>query len=91
MLTEHDMLVDEAEVMNCEHLTVRIRYRSKPIPCQVRRVDSGQLLVKFLEEANSITPGQSAVFYEGSRVLGGAYIASQRGIGLIIANEQDNF
>ena len=29
---------------------------------------------------SAIAPGQSAVFYEGKRVLGGAFIASQRGI-----------
>lgn len=91
MLTEQDQLVCEEELLNCEHLTVRIRYRSKPIACRVLRVSPEQLLVKFLEDATSITPGQSAVFYEGSRVLGGAYIASQRGIGLVISQQQDNF
>ena len=30
-----------------------------------------------------------AVFYEGRRVLGGAFIASQRGIGLVIEQNKD--
>ena len=38
-----------------------------------------------LGEASAITPGQSAVFYDGQRVLGGAFIASQRGIFKVIA------
>ena len=91
MITMQDQLTDEAEVLNCEHLSVRIRYRSKPIPCRVIRINDGQLLVKFLGDANSVTPGQSAVFYDNRRVLGGAYIASQKGIGLLIENEKDKF
>jgi len=65
-------------------LSVRIRYRSKPIPCEVSKLEDGRLLVHFLEEASAITPGQSAVFYRGNRVVGGAFIASQRGIGMYI-------
>jgi tRNA-specific 2-thiouridylase len=63
---------------------VRIRDRSKPIACEVSKIEDGRLLVHFLEEASAITPGQSAVFYRGNRVVGGAFIASQRGIGMYI-------
>ena len=86
MLTEDALLIDPNEVLKCENLTVRIRYRSKPIPCQVLPLENGQLLVRFLSEASAIAPGQSAVFYDGQRVLGGAFIASQRGIYKIIAD-----
>ena len=86
MLTEDALLIDPNEVLQCENLTVRIRYRSKPIPCQVLPLENGQLLVRFLGEASAIAPGQSAVFYEGQRVLGGAFIASQRGIYKMIAD-----
>ncbi len=89
MLCEQDLLVNEDEMMNCNHLSVRIRYRSKPIPCKVKRLDDGRLFVKFLSEASAITPGQSAVFYDDKKVLGGAYIASQRGIGLAISENSD--
>ncbi|MCI1648146.1 MAG: tRNA 2-thiouridine(34) synthase MnmA [Bacteroides sp.] len=84
MLVEQDLLVDEQELFSVSRLTVRIRYRSKPIPCEVKRLDDGLLLVHFLSEASAIAPGQSAVFYVGKRVLGGAFIASQRGLGLVI-------
>ena len=86
MLTEDALLIDPNEVLQCKNLTVRIRYRSKPIPCQVLPLENGQLLVRFLSEASAIAPGQSAVFYDGQRVLGGAFIASQRGIYKIIAD-----
>jgi tRNA-specific 2-thiouridylase len=86
MLVEDAMIIDKEELLQCPNLTVRIRYRSKPIPCQVRPLENGQMLVRFLSEASAIAPGQSAVFYDGQRVLGGAFIASQRGIYKIIAD-----
>ena len=86
MLVEDALLVDADEVLQCENLTVRIRYRSKPIPCQVLPLEDGKMLVRFLDEASAIAPGQSAVFYDGQRVLGGAFIASQRGIYKVIAD-----
>jgi tRNA-specific 2-thiouridylase len=49
-------------------------------------LENGQILVRFLGEAFAIAPGQSAVFYDEQRVLGGAFIASQRGIFKVIAD-----
>ena len=89
LLTRH-MLVEqletpcEEELFTATDLTVRIRYRSKPIPCTVRRIDDARLLVTFATEASAIAPGQSAVFYRGRRVVGGSFIASQRGIGMFL-------
>ena len=85
MLVEDALITDMQELLECPNLTVRIRYRSKPIPCQVLPLEKGQMLVRFLSEASAIAPGQSAVFYDGQRVLGGAFIASQRGIYKVIA------
>ena len=85
MLLEDAMIINQQELLECSNLTVRIRYRSKPIPCQVRPLENEQMLVRFLGEASAIAPGQSAVFYDGQRVLGGAFIASQRGIYKVIA------
>ena len=89
MLVEQDKIVDEQELFQCENLAVRIRYRSRPLPCRVKRLEDGRLLVRFLETASAVAPGQSAVFYDGKRVLGGAFIASQRGIGLVIIENGD--
>ena len=62
-------------------LSVRIRYRSRPIPCDAPRpLPDGRYLVHLRKSASAITPGQSAVFYVGTKVVGGAFIASQRGI-----------
>lgn len=88
MLAEQDKIIDEEEFFSTPELAVRIRYRSKPIPCKVKRLEDGRLFVHFLSEASAIAPGQSAVFYAGRRVVGGSFIASQRGIGLVIAENE---
>ena len=82
MLVEGLRVVDEESFVSEENLSVRIRYRSKPVSCRiVREVEDGRVLVRFDEEVSAVTPGQSAVFYVGCRLVGGAFIASQRGIG----------
>ena len=82
MLVEKLRLVDEDQFFKEVNLSVRIRYRSQSIPCEiVREVEDGRVLVRFLSEVSAVTPGQSAVFYVENRLVGGAFIASQRGIG----------
>ncbi len=93
-LSTHDMLVRDARfldeaLLDDEALSVRIRYRSRPLRCSVRRVKNlfpeegggnDVWLVHFPVAASSVTPGQSAVFYIGDTLVGGAYIGSQRGL-----------
>lgn len=91
MLVEDVNVINREELFSCPSLSVRIRYRSRPIPCKVAELSDGRLLVKFAEEASAITPGQSAVFYDGNRVLGGAFIAFQQGVKKLAAENQDKF
>lgn len=88
MLVGFTQIVDEQALMD-EELTVRMRYRSMPLPCTVRRVEnlfpdevssSDCLLVHFKQPASAVTPGQSAVFYVGDKMVGGAMIVSQKGL-----------
>ncbi len=77
------MLVEEPHWVDGvpEHLTVRVRYRSRPVPCDIPElVSDGRWLVRMHEAVSAVTPGQSAVFYSGNVVVGGAFIAAQRGI-----------
>ncbi|MBN1370084.1 MAG: tRNA 2-thiouridine(34) synthase MnmA [Dehalococcoidaceae bacterium] len=54
-------------------ITARIRYRSREIPVSLQ--PEGDLIrVYFKKPAKSVTPGQSIVFYQGDRVLGGGII-----------------
>ncbi len=91
MLVEDVNVINREELFSCPSLSVRIRYRSRPIPCKVTELSDGRLLVKFAEAASAITPGQSAVFYDGNRVLGGAFIAFQQGVKKLAAENQDKF
>ena len=78
MLVETPEWVDSVPL---EGLTVRVRYRSKPISCDAPQpVGDGRWMVPLHSDASAITPGQSAVFYVGNKLVGGAFIASQRGI-----------
>jgi tRNA-uridine 2-sulfurtransferase len=51
----------------------KIRYRKKEALCEVTAED-GRMKVIFAEEQEAITPGQSVVFYDHDRVLGGGVI-----------------
>ena len=51
----------------------KIRYRKKEALCEVIH-EGSRLRVIFAEEQEAITPGQSVVFYESDRVLGGGVI-----------------
>ena len=53
---------------------VQIRHRGKPLAAVVEPSGSA-VSVRLLEPAVGVAPGQSAVFYRGEQVLGGARIA----------------
>ena len=60
-----------AEPIRC---AVKIRYRQKEQPATVTPLENGCAHVSFDEPQRAITPGQSAVFYDGDEVLGGGEI-----------------
>jgi tRNA-uridine 2-sulfurtransferase len=54
----------------------RIRHRQHLEDCYVEQENGTHLKVTFKNPQRAITPGQSIVFYEGSRCYGGAMITS---------------
>lgn len=54
--------------------SVRIRYLAKEKPAVIMPLGDGKAEVVFDAPERAVTPGQSAVFYEGDRVLGGGII-----------------
>ena len=53
---------------------VKIRYRQTEQPATVTPLEGGRAHVEFDRPQRAITPGQSAVFYDGDEVLGGGEI-----------------
>ena len=55
---------------------VKIRSQHRGIACRHRALADGRVEVRFAAPVRSVTPGQSAVFYDGDVVLGGGIILS---------------
>lgn len=53
---------------------VKVRYQSRELLCRVEPLDGGERFRVVLDRPDIVTPGQSAVFYAGSRLLGGGVI-----------------
>jgi tRNA-specific 2-thiouridylase len=53
---------------------VKVRYKSPPVPSRIR-VEGDSLEIEFARPQRAVTPGQSAVLYDGTHVIGGARIA----------------
>lgn len=62
------------EALRC---TVKTRYRQTDIACEVFPIDENTVKVIFDEPQIAVTPGQSAVFYQGEVCLGGGVIEEQ--------------
>jgi tRNA-specific 2-thiouridylase len=63
--------VSTGDEINC---LAKIRYRHEASSCVVMVTTKGEAMVRFKEPQRAITPGQSAVFYDGEALLGGGVI-----------------
>ncbi|MBN9115038.1 MAG: tRNA 2-thiouridine(34) synthase MnmA, partial [Pandoraea sp.] len=54
----------------------KTRYRQADAACEVVRADADALTLSFSEAQWAVTPGQSAVLYDGEVCLGGGIIAA---------------
>jgi tRNA-specific 2-thiouridylase len=68
---ELNWLTDEPAVDT--PIRVQLRYRAPDVPALVRTT-GGRVTLELREPVAAVTPGQSAVFYDGDRVLGGGRI-----------------
>ena len=55
-------------------LQAKTRYRQKDVPCKSTVIDSDAFQMHFQNPQWAVTPGQSAVFYQGDVCLGGGII-----------------
>ena len=58
--------------------TVRIRSRHPGVPALIRPRGEGRVEIDFARPQRGVAPGQAAVFYLGTRVLGGCWITGRR-------------
>lgn len=56
------------------NVSVRLRYRAPLIKATLRHTKDGSVEVRLSEPERAITPGQSAVIYNGEHVLGGGIV-----------------
>ncbi len=74
------VLVDELDFTDGEapgstfRCEAKIRYGMHVNPCEVKLQDDGRAVITFDEPQRAVTPGQSAVFYDGDRLIGGGTI-----------------
>lgn len=59
-------------------LAVRIRYRSNAVAASIEPQDDGMAIIHFDTPVSALTPGQSAVIYDGDTVVGGGIIEDNR-------------
>lgn len=59
---------------NIKNITVKIRYNTQPAPCMIEKLTEDRYRVTFENPVWAVTPGQSAVFYDGDDLLAGGII-----------------
>lgn len=70
-------LMKYAQIPEAKEVMAKIRYRNEGKKASLHP-EGDRLRVVFHETMDSITPGQSAVFYEGEDVIGGGIISDLR-------------
>ncbi|PHM75194.1 tRNA 2-thiouridine(34) synthase MnmA [Xenorhabdus kozodoii] len=66
--------VDRQPLKTAIRCAVKTRYRQHDIPCTVVPLGEDKIEVRFNSPVAAVTPGQSAVFYQGEVCLGGGVI-----------------
>jgi tRNA-specific 2-thiouridylase len=61
------------------HVQLQVRHRATPAAAEIIRLNSDEIELALDEPVSAIAPGQSLVFYDGDRVLGGGRIAAALG------------
>lgn len=82
---EEDLYTESARLRDCVYATniysassftstVKTRYGKRETRAQIIPYQDGRADIFFEERQRAVTPGQSAVFYDGNRVIGGGFI-----------------
>jgi tRNA-specific 2-thiouridylase len=66
--------IDIQEINPHKIYNVKMRYRLQLTPCNLNILKEGRAEVRLLKPEAMISAGQTAVFYDGARVIGGGFI-----------------
>lgn len=67
--------VDNEEIRADFVYTVKVRYRHQEAPCKIHILSEHEVRVELLQPESMIAPGQTAVFYDANRMIGGGFIS----------------
>jgi len=62
------------ELTSSMRVRIKIRHRHEPAWATLKPGGAGEAVATFDEPQRAVTPGQSAVFYDGDEVVGGGWI-----------------
>ncbi len=63
-----------AELNSPMRVKIKIRHRHEPAWATLEPAGAEEVMATFDEPQRAVTPGQSAVFYDGDEVVGGGWI-----------------
>jgi tRNA-specific 2-thiouridylase len=73
-IVENINLISVSEIVVPQKAKIKIRYNDSGHTGTIYPYQPGQLRIGFDRPQRAVTPGQSAVFFDDERVLGGAII-----------------
>lgn len=79
LLRDVNWLSKAADFVSGLEARVKVRSTSEPVPAMIFCTPNNQAEVHFHRPEYGVAPGQVCVFYKGTRVLGGGWIASHYG------------
>lgn len=77
LITQQIHWVNPLALNETHQCTVKTRYRQADIPCTIKQLSNNKIAVQFHYPIAAVTPGQSAVFYQGEICLGGGVIETR--------------
>ena len=86
LLFQNRVIVENVNFIAFENLnspikaSAKLRYAQKESECVIHPLDDNKVLLEFDTPQRAVTPGQSAVFYDGEYVVGGGEIANSENL-----------
>lgn len=74
ILLKNSNFVSKNEPENEKLYTVKIRYRLQENFCKIIPLGENKVVIELSEPVSMVAKGQTAVFYDGDRVVGGGFI-----------------